>query len=197
MFRLCSDNMKIIPYDARYRDDMIFMVLQAKDALGRVPRLNEDLLDVPGNYLDRGDGFWLALDERDRVIGCVGFSRIPGTEEAFLHRLYVKAAEKRKGIGSALLETAEVEMRRQGIRISRIHLGEPREQWFESYAFYAKHGYREYAERYWMKELQNSFCEIDLQLKEAEQEAEQTDIRYSSEDVLTAMQAAIGGSDRV
>ena len=73
--------MKIIPYDARYRDDMIFMVLQAKDALGRVPRLNEDLLDVPGNYLNRGDGFWLALDEGDRVIGCVGFSRIPGTEE--------------------------------------------------------------------------------------------------------------------
>lgn len=131
MFRFCSDNMKIIPYDARYRDDMIFMVLQAKDALGRVPRLNEDLLDVPGNYLDRGDGFWLALDERDRVIGCVGFSRIPGTEEAFLHRLYVKAAEKRKGIGSALLETAEEEMRRHGIRLSRVHLGEPREQWFE------------------------------------------------------------------
>ena len=189
--------MKIIPYDARYRDDMIFMVLQAKDSLGRVPRLNEDLLDVPGNYLDRGDGFWLALDERGRVIGCVGFSRIPGTEEAFLHRLYVKASEKRKGIGSALLETAEEEMRRQGIRLSRVHLGEPREQWFESYAFYAKHGYREYAERYWKKDLQNSFCEIDLQLKEAEQEAEQTDIRYSSEDVLTAMQAAIGGSDRV
>lgn len=34
--------MKIIPYEARFRDDMIFMVLQAKDALGRVPRLNED-----------------------------------------------------------------------------------------------------------------------------------------------------------
>ena len=44
-------------------------------------------------------------------------------------------------------------MRRQGIRLSRVHLGEPREQWFESYAFYARHGYREYAERYWMKDL--------------------------------------------
>lgn len=27
----------IIPYDEKYRDDMIFMVLEAKDALGRVP----------------------------------------------------------------------------------------------------------------------------------------------------------------
>ena len=39
--------------------------------------------------------------------------------------------------------------------------------------------------------------EIDLRLKEAEQNAEQTDIRFSSKDVLTAMQEAIGESDRV
>ena len=62
-------NYLIIPYDERYRDDMIFMVLEAKDALGRVPRLNEDLLDVQKNYIDTGDMFWLAIDEHDRVIG--------------------------------------------------------------------------------------------------------------------------------
>ena len=37
-------NIQIIPYEERYRDDMIFMVLSAKNALGRVPRLNPDLL---------------------------------------------------------------------------------------------------------------------------------------------------------
>lgn len=62
----------IIPYDEKYRDDMIFMVLEAKDALGRVPRLNEDLLDVKRNDLDTGDMFWLAIDEETRVIGCIG-----------------------------------------------------------------------------------------------------------------------------
>lgn len=36
----------IIEYDNSYRDDMIFMVLQAKDALGRKPSINSDLLDV-------------------------------------------------------------------------------------------------------------------------------------------------------
>ena len=61
--------MTIVPYDEKYRDDMIFMILQAKDALGRVPRLNEDLLDIRANYLERGDEFWLALDEDGRVIG--------------------------------------------------------------------------------------------------------------------------------
>ena len=46
--------MRIIPFEEKYRDDMIFMVLEAKNALGRVPRLNEDLLDIQKNYLDNG-----------------------------------------------------------------------------------------------------------------------------------------------
>jgi hypothetical protein len=35
-----NENYTIIPFEEKYRDDMIFMVLQAKDALGRVPGLN-------------------------------------------------------------------------------------------------------------------------------------------------------------
>ncbi len=96
--------MKLIEFNEAYRDDMIFMVLQAKDALGRKPSINPDMLDVKSNYIDKGDAFFLAIDDNDRVIGCSGFSRIPNTNEAFVHRLYVKASEKRKGIGSALLE---------------------------------------------------------------------------------------------
>ncbi len=145
--------MRIIEYDEKYRDDMIFMVLQAKDALGRRPRLNEDLLDILSNYLARGDGFWLALDGDERVIGCVGYSKLPDRAEAFVHRLYVKAEKKRQGVGSMLLQTAEESMRRRGITLSHVHLGEPREQWYEAYAFYPKHGYREYAPRYMKKEL--------------------------------------------
>ncbi len=143
----------IIPYDDRYRGDMIAMVLEAKAALGREPRLNEDLLDVKGNYPDRGFGFWLALDAGGRLIGCVGWSRKPETGEAFLHRLYVKPSLKRRGIGTRLLETAEAHMRAAGIGECHVHLGEPREQWYESYAFYPKHGYVEYAPRYMKKTL--------------------------------------------
>ena len=145
--------MKIIEYEERYRDDMIFMVLQAKDALGRKPGLNPDLLDIRANYLDRGYRFWLAIDDNDRVIGCVGYSRIADTQEAFLHRLFVKPSLKRTGIGSKLLLTAECGMRENGITVSRVHLGAPKEQWFESYAFYPKHGYTEYEPRYMMKVL--------------------------------------------
>ena len=145
--------MKIIPYDERCRDDMIFVVLSAKDALGRAPRLNDDLLDVKANYLDRGDGFFLALGDDGRVIGCGGFSRIEGTDEAFLHRLFVKPAMKRRGVGSALLAAIEAAMRERGVRVARVHLGAPRDVWFESYAFYPKHGYVEYEPRYMKKDL--------------------------------------------
>ena len=129
------------------------MILQAKDALGRRPKINEDLLDIKANYIDRGDMFWIAVDGNERVIGCIGYSRIVGTTEAFLHRLYVKPSEKRKGIGTALLQMAESSMRDNGITAAKVHLGSPKEQWFESYAFYPKHGYYEYEPRYMKKEL--------------------------------------------
>ena len=115
--------MEIKLYEDRYRDDMIFMVLQAKDALGRIPSINEDLLDIKKNYFDRGDMFWIAADDNDRVIGCGGYSRI------------------------------EAGMRGNGITAARVHLGDPPEQWFESYSFYPKHGYAEYEPRYMRKKL--------------------------------------------
>ena len=55
--------MKIITYEDRYRDDLFFMILEAKNALGRVPGINSDLLDIEKNYFDNGDMFWLAVDE--------------------------------------------------------------------------------------------------------------------------------------
>lgn len=120
-------NYRIIPYEEKYRDDMIFTVLSAKNALGRVPRLNADLLTVKESYFDKGDFFWLALDENNRVIGCVGYSSVADSTEVFLHRLFVKPELKRRGIGSALLKTAEAYIRAAGKTAVCVHLGEPKE----------------------------------------------------------------------
>ena len=113
-------NIKI--FEEPYRDDLIFMVLQAKDALGRKPRISEDLLDIKSSYLDHGDAFWIAVDTNDRVIGCIGYSRIGESDEAFLHRLYVKVANKHTGIGTKLLTVAEASMKARGINVARVHL---------------------------------------------------------------------------
>ena len=140
-------------YEEKYRDDVIFVVLQAKDALGRRPTINPDLLDIQANYFDRGDFFWVAVDEADRVVGCIGYSRTENPAEAFLHRLYVKPSRKRQGIGTRLLQTAEREMKKQGVSVSLVHLGTPKERWVASYSFYPHHGYREYQLGYMRKEL--------------------------------------------
>ena len=144
-------NYTIIPYDEKYRDDMIFMVLEAKDALGRVPRLNEDLLDIQKNYIDTGDMFWLAVDEHDRVIGCIGYNSIPGTTGVKLHRLYIKATRKRQGIGTRLLHTVERHLQEKGKTAAHVHLGG--KEYFESHSFYPKHGYKEYAPNRIKKDL--------------------------------------------
>lgn len=142
--------MKIIKYEDKYRDDMIFMVLEAKNALGRVPRLNEDLLDIERRYLLSGDMFWLAIDNDDRVIGCIGY-HMQTDDTAKLHRLYVKCSMKRQGIGTALLKTAERHISTAGYRYAVVHLGG--KEYFESRQFYPKHGYIEYEPDYMRKEL--------------------------------------------
>lgn len=136
--------MKIIQFEPRYRDDLIFMILEAKNAIGRVPGLNEDLLDIEKHYFAKGDRFWIAVDEHDRVIGSVGYSSIPDTSEIWLHRLFVKADLKHQGIGTKLLATAESYAKEHGKTAIYVHLGTPKEQWAESYRFYPKHGYAAY-----------------------------------------------------
>lgn len=99
--------MKIIKFENKYRDDMIFMILEAKNALGRVPGLNPDLLDIKSNYFDKGDMFWIAINEENRVIGSIGYNTNANKKDVTLHRLFVKYNLKHKGIGTTLLLTAK------------------------------------------------------------------------------------------
>ena len=135
--------MKIISFKSKYRDDLIFMILEAKNALGRVPGLNPDLLDIKSNYFDKGDMFWIALDDNDRVIGSVGYNTNKNPKEVTLHRLFVKCNLKRQGIGSVLLQKAEEYIKDKNKETIFINLVVG-EEWFESKLFYKKHGYVEY-----------------------------------------------------
>lgn len=99
--------MKIIKFEEKYRDDLIFMILEAKNALGRIPGLNQDLLDIKAHYFDNGDMFWIAIDDNNRVIGSVGYRTNEDMTSVTLHRLFVKCSFKHQGIGTNLLKTAE------------------------------------------------------------------------------------------
>ena len=141
--------MKIIMFEDKYRDDLIYMVLSAKNAIGRVPRLNEDLLDIKANYFDKGQPFWIAIDDNDRVIGCIG-TRVDNDGNLFLSHLFVRYDLKRQGIGSKLLEVAENSARERGYTEINVHLGKT---YLESHIFYPKKGYHEYKELYMKKTL--------------------------------------------
>lgn len=125
------------------------MILSAKNALGRIPKITEDLLDIKKNYFDKGHPFWVALDEFDRVIGCVG-TKFDEEGNLFLSRLYIKFDYKRRGIGSRLLEIAENSARERGFKEIHTNLGK---DFLESKYFYPKHGYVEYKELYMRKQL--------------------------------------------
>ncbi len=144
-------NYSIIPFEEKYRDDLIFMILEAKDALGKSPTINNDLFDISLNYFDKGDMFWIAVDRNDRVIGSVGYNSIENTNDVWLHRLYVKANLKHQGLGTALLSFAENYLKAIGKSTVLIHLGG--EEYYESRQFYPKHGYVYYADRYMKKQL--------------------------------------------
>ena len=143
--------MKIIKYESKYRDDLIFMVKEKKNALNRIPTLNDDLLDIDGYYFNKGDMFWIMIDDNNRVIGSVGCNLLQNGE-AVLHRLYVKSNLKRQGLGTKLLETAEDFARKNGKNVMKLHLGE-KTTYFESGCFYPKHGYIEYRPDYMKKYL--------------------------------------------
>ena len=106
--------MEIKLFERKYRDDMIFMILEARNALGRIPHLNEDLLDIVANYISIGNMFWMAIDSNDRVIGTIG-TKIILQNEMWLKRFYVKSTMKRHGIGKKLYIKAEEFAKQKGI----------------------------------------------------------------------------------
>ncbi|MCL2814292.1 MAG: GNAT family N-acetyltransferase [Oscillospiraceae bacterium] len=93
-------------------------MLLAKDAKGKAPRLNEDVLDIQKSYLDKNEMFYIAVDNDDRVIGMLGTNTFSETD-MWLKRLYVKPGMKRQGIASALLLAVEEYASAKGI--NQIH----------------------------------------------------------------------------
>jgi GNAT superfamily N-acetyltransferase len=141
--------MKIIMFEDKYYDDLVNMILEAKVAIGRKPRLNEDLYDIRTNYFDKGHPFWIAINDNDEVIGCIG-TKNDENGNLFLSHLFVRHDLKRQGIGSKLLEVAENSAKERGYTEIHTHLGKT---YLESHAFYPKKGYSEYQELYMKKTL--------------------------------------------
>jgi len=150
---------RIIPFQQEYRDDTIFCLLLAKDALGILPSLNDDLLNIQRSYFDNGDMFWIALDDDNRVIGMIGTSTISETD-MWLKRLFVKPALKRNGLGSALLSVAEEYARSKGILNIHTRFAE---DFAEAAQFYPSKGFTEVGESSGLKHLVKKIDDLTKQ----------------------------------
>ena len=99
--------------------------------------LNDDLSDIPANYLDSpGSCFWVAEVDGE-IKGMVGIQR-RSDEEAELRRMSVANDARRQGIGRQLLETVEDFCRNWGyvrVRLTTHMMLEP------AIALYRKNGY--------------------------------------------------------
>jgi RimJ/RimL family protein N-acetyltransferase len=72
-----------------------------------------DLLQFDAHYTPPRGAFWIVRDDT-RVVGSVGVDRIDA-RTAELHRLYVDASQRGRGIGQRLVETVLDWARAQGL----------------------------------------------------------------------------------
>lgn len=118
--------MTIMEFHDKYRDDMIYMTLDVQNKKNSPVRIHSDLLDIYGNYTANGTKLWLAVDDNDRVNGCLGYN-ILTSSSVKLHRFYAKDEQTK----SLLLEKAEAFLTQAGYSEVQVHLEESDRSFFE------------------------------------------------------------------
>ncbi|MCL2415760.1 MAG: GNAT family N-acetyltransferase [Defluviitaleaceae bacterium] len=145
--------LKIIPYDSKYKADIILCFLLAKNALLPLApeshsrlTIREDILDIETHYTAKNYPFLLAVNENDRVIGMLGCNILPATvsqEELILKRFFIHPEMKNRGIGSMLLSEIESFAESRGISIIHTRFA----YWYkEANIFYTAKGFRKSGE---------------------------------------------------
>ncbi len=101
--------------------------------------LNDDMADIPGQYLSHPrSNFWV-VEFGSAVVGIVGIQPREQEDEAELRRMSVSSSVRRQGIGRRLLEITEEFCRDKGyvrICLSSVGILQP------ALAMYRNFGYR-------------------------------------------------------
>jgi putative acetyltransferase len=99
--------------------------------------LVEEIDRIPAYYGERDGGFWVAV-RGDKVVGTFGLERI--SDEAMeLRRMYVHPSARRRGLARQMLQFAENECRRRGIKRLELSTAEIQQA---ALALYRNAGYR-------------------------------------------------------
>lgn len=96
--------MKIIDFNDKYKDDVVDFILNIQNIEFNVNiKLEEqpEINDVHKNFISLGGGFWLAIDEHDRLIGTIGLHRL-SPEVAILKKFFIKKESRGHKVGLQL-----------------------------------------------------------------------------------------------
>ena len=121
---------QVVPYAPIHKEGVIRAVRAVYDEYGftwEAEGYNRDLYEIEAHYIERGGMFWvLVASERGTrkaergagaVVGCVGVL-LHGAESE-LHRMYMLAEHRGRGLGRKMLETAIEYARSKGCRAMR------------------------------------------------------------------------------
>lgn len=127
--------LRIVPFEAEYVDGFRALVSDTLCEFGFEPdpEIDPDLDDPAGTYA----ALWIALAGSD-VVGSVALRRL-GDHELELKRMYLRPAQRGRGLGKRLLATALDRARQDGARVVRLDTSERMEA---ARHLYEAHGFR-------------------------------------------------------
>lgn len=135
-------------YSDKYKEEVIDLILHTQNVeYGIDLQVDEqpDILDISSNYIECGGGFWIAINDSNKVIGCIGL-QIKEDNVAVLKKFFVYSEYRGKehNVGRSLYEQLLKFAKEKGI--SKIILDTPSVA-TRSHAFYKKVGFLEISKK--------------------------------------------------
>lgn len=133
----------ITVYDDRYKEDVIKLILYIQNVeyeVGIGVEEQPDILDIQSNYINDGGNFWVALNDKEEVVGTIGLQK-KTNEVAVLKKFFVYKDYRGKeiGIGMDLYNRLFDFTRKQGF--TKVILDTPSKA-TRSHGFYKKVGFK-------------------------------------------------------
>ena len=129
-------------YNDEFKQEVIDLILYVQNIEYRINLQVEeqpDILDINNNYINNGGGFWIATNEENKVIGCIGL-QLKENNVAVLKKFFVydEYRGKKYNVGLSLYKRLLKFAKEKGV--SQIILDTPSVAQ-RSHSFYKKVGF--------------------------------------------------------
>lgn len=130
--------MKLIPYESRYKNQVIALILYLQNYDNQVDLSLEEQLDmnaIEDYYMETGGNFWLVVTDDDMVVGTIGLlvkEQVGVLKKFFVHQDF---RGREKGVSVMLYQALVAECQEKGV--TSIVLDTP-SKCYAAHRFYEK-----------------------------------------------------------